>query len=97
MWTTGKDRKFRMRKYSKNTGTNIYAARIRGVNDYIIVRLNRSFWPGTWIKLKNTLNRRHDIVFVLMLTFESQTKFWILASVMIILANKTFAELTSFQ
>ena len=27
--------KFRMRKYSKQTGTNIYAAPIRGVNNCI--------------------------------------------------------------
>ena len=31
MWTNGKYRK--VRKYSKQTGTNIYAAPVRGVNN----------------------------------------------------------------
>ena len=29
-----KTKKFRMRRYSKKTKTNIYAAPMRGVNDY---------------------------------------------------------------
>ena len=33
MWTMKLTEKFRMRKYFDNTGTNVYAARGRGVNN----------------------------------------------------------------